>query len=229
MFGSALKSLFKSSAQELKEKFSNDEEEEFATPLGLRIGAAVDIDTLPLRMHADDLHIPLPDETIIIVAQGYVELGDDSYVHRYYAANDIMVQVLTINGMEDEHIEEVTLFAPFKSHYPNSEGEWAKWSAKGGKIGASTYALADGTEFERIWFDETEGFAEPVAFWESVYEDPESDDHSEIYHQAMLYGRNLDAGKKNEYLLISAESYDDEKTIEEMIGVDLELATLKVI
>lgn len=230
MLGSAIRSFFKSGAKELKEKFSNAaEEDEFATPLGLRIGAAVDIDTLPLRMHAEELHMPLPDETVIVVAQGYVELGDDTYVHRYYAANDIMIQILTKNGMEDEHVEEITLFTPFKSHYPNSEGEWAQWTVKGGKIGFPTYILDDGTAFERIWFDETAGYAAPVAFWESVYEDPESDDHNEIYHQAMLYGRNLEDGKKNEYLLVSAESYDGEKTIEVMIGVDLELATLNVI
>ncbi len=230
MLGSAIKSLFKSSARELKEKFSKaGEEDEFATPLGLRMGATVDIDTLPLRMHADDLHMPLPDESLIIIAQGYVELGDGAYAHRYYAADDVMIQVLTVNGMEDQHVEEVTLFAPFKSHYPSSEGEWARWTAKGGMIGQPTYSLDDGAEFERIWFDEISGYAEPAAYWEAVYEDPDSDDHDEIYHQAMLYGRNLEDGKKNEYLLISAESYDGEKTVEVMIGVDLELATLKVI
>ncbi len=230
MIGSAMKSLFKSGARELKKKFSKtSEDDEFATPLGLRMGAAVDIDTLPLRMHADDLHMPLPDETIVIVAQGYVELGDGAYVHRYYAEDDAMIQVLTVNGMEDQHVEEITLFVPYKSHYPSSEGEWAQWTAKGGRIGQPTYAFDDGTEYERIWFDETDGYAEPAAFWESVYEDPESDEHSEIFHRAMLYGRNLEAGKKNEYLLISAESYDGEETVELMIGVDLELSTLKVI
>lgn len=230
MIGGTMKSLFKSGARELKEKFSKtSEDDEFATPLGLRMGAAVDIDTLPLRMHANDLHMPLPDSTIIIVAQGYAELGDGAYVHRYYAADDTMIQVLTVNGMEDQHVEEITLYMPYKSYYPGSEGEWAQWTAKGGRIGQTTYALDDGTKFERIWFDETDGYAEPVAFWESVYEDPESDEHSEIFHRAMLYGRNLEDGKKNEYLLVSADSYEGEKTVEVTIGVDLELSTLKVL
>ena len=68
-----------------------------------------------------------------------------------------------------------------------------------------------------------------MAYSEFVYEDPESDDHDEIHHKAMLYGRNLEADKKNEYLLVSAESYDNEKTVEVMIGVDLELAMMKII
>lgn len=230
MLGNAMRSLFKSGAKDLKDRFSKDEEEdEFATPYNLRIGAAVDIDTLPLRMHADNLHMPLPEETMLIAAQGYIELGDGGYVHRYYAANDTMVQVLTINGVEDQHVEEITLFTPFKSHYPSGDGEWAQWTAKGGKIGLPTFTLDDGTEYERIWFDDTVGYAEPVAYNELVYEDPESDEYDEIHHKAMLYGRNLEEGKKNEYLLVSAEFYGDEKTVEVMIGVDLELATLKII
>ena len=35
--------------------------------------------------------------------------------------------------------------------------------------------------------------------------------------------------KKNEYLLVSAEDYEGERTIELMAGVDIETATLNVI
>ena len=45
----------------------------------------------------------------------------------------------------------------------------------------------------------------------------------------MLYGRNIEDGKKNEYLLITVESYNGEKTVELMMGVDIEFAMLKVI
>ena len=45
----------------------------------------------------------------------------------------------------------------------------------------------------------------------------------------MLFGRNLEEGKKNEYLLITVEAYEGEKTVELMIGVDLDLPTVKVI
>ena len=230
MFGGTMKSLFKSGVRDLKNKFSKaDEEDEFPTPLGLRIGAAVDVDTLPLRMHADDLHIKLPEATMIIVAQGYIDLGDATYAHRYYDANDTMIQVLTVAGMEDQHVEEVTLFVPHKSYYPDSDGAWAKWTSKGGKLGAPTFGLDDGTEYSRIWFDTTEGYAEPVEFTESVYEDPDSDECSNVFHKDMLYGRNLEVGKKNEYLLVSVESYEGQQTVELMVGVDLELSSLKVI
>ena len=230
MFGGTMKSLFKSGVRDLKKKLSKaGEEDEFSTPLGLRIGAAVDVDTLPLRMHAHDLHVKLPEETLIIVAQGYVDLGDATYVHRYHTADDTMIQVLTVAGMEDQHVEELTLYVPYKSYYPDGDGAWAQWTSKGGKIGAPTFALDDGTEFSRIWFDTTEGHAELVEFTELVYEDPDSDECSDMFHKVMLYGRNLEAEKKNEYLLVSVEAYEGERTVELMVGVDLELSSLKVI
>lgn len=230
MFGGAMKSLIKSGARDIREKFSkSDEVDEFATPLGLRIGAAVDIDTLPLRMHADDLHVELPDETLLISAQGYIELGDATYAHRYYTAGDTMIQVLTVAGMEEQHVQEMTLYVPYKSYYPDGEGGWALWTGKGGKLGAPTFRLDDGTEYERIWFDTTDGHADPVEFTESVYEDPDSDECDDVFHQVMLFGRNLDDGKKNEYLLVSVESYESQKTVELMVGVDLEFSSLKVI
>ena len=230
MIGGTMKSLFRSGVRDIKNKFSKrGEDDELPTPLGLRIGAAVDIDTLPLRMHADDLHVELPEETILIVAQGYVELGDDTYVHRYYDKDDAMIQILTVNGVEDQHVEEITLYVPYESIYPGSDGEWAQWTAKGGKIGAPTYQFDDGTEYERIWFDTTPGYAEPVVFTEKVYKDAETEEADEVVQQVMLFGRNLEQGKMNEYLLITVEAYEGEKTVELMVGVDLSLPMLKVI
>ena len=230
MFGRAIRSLVKSGVRDLKGKFSkDDQDDEFPTPFGLRIGAAVDIDTLPLRMHAADLHVELPEATMMIVAQGYIDLGDGTHAHRYYNSDDAMIQVLTVGGVEDQHVEELTLFVPHQSFYPDSAGAWAQWTSQGGKIGAPIFRLDDGTEYSRVWFDAAEGYAKPVIFTESIYEDPDSDEFSEITHTVMLYGRNLEQGKKNEYLLVSAEAYEDERTVELMVGVDIETAGLKVI
>ena len=230
MIGGIMKSLIKSGVRDIKAKLSKSaQKEELDNPLNLRIGAAVDIDTLPYRMHEQALHIDLPTETMLIVAQGYVDLGDDSHVHRYYAKDDSMIQVLTVNGAEDEHVEEVTLYVPFQSHYPSTEGEWAQWTTNSGKLGAKSFKIDDGTEYDRIWFDTTDGYAEPVQFREYIYEDPESDDCKENYQTVMLYGRNLGDETKNEYLLMAIESYGKEKTVELYIGVDIDLPLLKVI
>ena len=229
MIGGAMKSLFKSGVRDLKAKFDKDEDEPLDTPLNLRIGAAVDIDTLPLRMHAEEIHVELPEETLLIDAQGFVDLGDDSYVHRFYAGDEQLIQVLTVSGAEDQHVKEITLYVPYKSYYPNSPGEWAQWTETGGKLGARTFRLDDGTEYERLWFDTTEGHADPVGFTEYIYEDPDSNECRENYQQSMLFGRNLEKDKKNEYLLVIVDSYEREKTVELMTGVDLELSQMNII
>ena len=51
----AMRSLFRSGIRSLRSRFANETaDDELPTPLGLRVGAAVDVDTLPLRMYADD-------------------------------------------------------------------------------------------------------------------------------------------------------------------------------
>lgn len=230
MIGGAMKSLFKSGARDIKQKFSQqDEHEALDTPLNLRIGAVVDIDTLPFRVHADDLLIELPEETLLIAAQGFIDLGDNSFVHRYYTKDDTVLQVMTVNGTDDQHVEEVTLFIPYKSYYPDGPGAWAQWTERGGKIGARHFQLDDGTSYERLWFDTTEGHAEPVHLNEYIYEDPESDDCSENHQKVMLFGRNLEDDKLNEYLLVAVESYGSEDTVELYLGVDIDLPEMKVI
>ena len=230
MVTKALKSLFRGGVHDAKERLSKPkEEDEFATPLGLRHGAAVDIDTLPLRMHAEDLHLELPDQTKIIVAQGFVDLGDDTYVHRFYAADDTLIQILTAQGVEDQHIQEITLYVPYESFYPSRPEDWQQWTGDKGRLGAPKYRFDDGTIYNRIWFDDTEDHVDPVEFTEKIYDDAESDTPREISQKVMLFGRNLEAGKKNEYLLLAVESYDGETTVELMVGVDLEMTDLNVI
>ena len=230
MIGGPMKSLFKSGARDLKSRFSKkNADDELDTPLGLRIGAAVDIDTLPFRMRASTMKLTVPDETILIAAQGFIDLGDDSYVHRYYTEDDTMIQVLTINGTESQHVQEITLYTPYESHYPNTSEEWADWTAEGGRLGAQTFVISDGTEYARVWFDSTDPHAEPVEFTEFVYDDPDSDECVENYQQVMLFGRDLGSEHRNQYLLAIVDSYEGERTVELMTGVDLELAQLKVI
>lgn len=230
MIGGTMKSLFKSGARDLQQKFSKAEESEaLDTPLNLRIGAVVDIDTLPFRVHAENLHIELPDETLVIAAQGYIDLGDGSYVHRFYTKDDTMLQVMTVGGTEDQHVEEVTLYIPYESYYPDGPNAWAEWLEKGGKLGATSYHLNEDTVYERLWFDTAEGHAEPVQLNEYIYEDSDSDDCLENHQKVMLFGRNLEDDKLNEYLLIAVESYGREETVELYLGVDIDQPEMKII
>ena len=196
--------------------------------LGLRIGATVDIDTIPIRMLADELQFELPDGTKIIAAQGTVELGEGSVAFRYYAADDTMIQVMTVGGADDAHVEEVTLYVPYDSVYPSNAAEWKRWTGTGGTLGAPEFALDDGTRYVRIWFEDTEGWAPPVEFTETVHSAADGSDTENIRQKVMLYGRGIDNDRRAEYLLLSVEDSDGEATVEMMVGIDVDPATMKV-
>ncbi len=196
--------------------------------LGLRIGATVDIDTIPLRMLADELKIELPDATKIIEAQGSVDLGEGSVAYRYYAADHTMIQVMTVGGADDAHVEEVTLYVPYDSFYPSTAAEWKQWTATGGTLGAPEFRLADGTRYVRIWFEDTEGWAAPVEFTETVHGEADGSDTRDIRQKAMLYGRGIDNDRRAEYLLLSVEDSGGEASVELMVGIDVEPSTMKV-
>ena len=121
VFGSLIKSFMKSG-----------EDKPVAGPLGLRTGAAVEVETIRFRMVADQLHFELPNETLFITASGRVDLGDGSVALRYYTDLHVMLQVLCVGGETDAHIQEVTLYAPFTSLYPEGT-EWRDWEGDGGQ------------------------------------------------------------------------------------------------
>ena len=196
-------------------------------PLGLRIGAAVELDTLRFRMIADRLKFELPGDTLFISAMGRVDLGDGSIVLRYYTDQHAMFQILCVGGETDAHIQEVTLYAPYTSFYPEGP-EWTEWEGEGGKIGQRAYTLDDGTIYDRIWFKEDPDWSSPVRFQETVVDD--ENEASLIGQEVMLFGRQIPGDPAyGEYLLLAIERRDDGRSVEVMLGVDMDRGMFKII
>lgn len=196
-------------------------------PLGLRIGAAVELDTLRFRMMADQLKFELPSDTLFITGKGRVDLGDGSIVLRYYTDRHTMFQIMCVGGETEEHVQEVTLYVPFTSFYPEGHA-WADWESEGGRLGQIAFRMDDGTMYERIWFKEDPSWSPPVRFQERVVD--AEDSASLITQNAMLFGRQIPDGPGyGEYLLIAIEEHDDGRSVEVMVGVDLERSMFKVI
>lgn len=196
-------------------------------PLGLRIGAAVEIDTLRFRMLADQLKFDLPSDTLFITAFGRVDLGDGSIVLRYYTDAHTMFQVLCVGGESDANVEEVTLYVPYTSFYPEGQA-WRDWEGENGRLGQSAYRLDDGTEYERIWFSDQPGRASPVRFQEQITHD----DGTTVLvgQEVMLYGRQLgETASNGEYLLLAIEQHEDGRSVEAMLGVDMDRGMFSVI
>lgn len=198
-----------------------------AGPLGLRIGAAVEIDTLRFRMMAKQLNFDLPNDTLFITAHGHVDLGDGSHVHRYYTDAHTMFQILCVGGQSDAHVQEVTLYVPHTSYYPEGQA-WQTWQGEGARLGQPSYSTDDGTLYQRIWFEDDGGWASPVRFQEQVT-------HADnavtlIGQEVMLYGRQIAEGPGfGEYLLLSIEEHPEGRSVEAMLGVDLEPGMFTVI
>ena len=196
-------------------------------PLGLRIGAAVKIEALRFEMLAEQLKFELPTDTLFVTANGRVDLGNDTISLRYYTDEHVMLQILCVGGETDSHIQEVTLYVPLTSYYPEGP-EWNEWEGDGGKIGALVHTMEDGTTYKRMWFQEDPDWSSPVRFQERVTDDEGS--VNLIAQEAMMYGREIKEGPGfGEYLLLSIEEQETGRSVEAMLGVDLEPGMFRII
>ena len=230
MVGGLFKSLLKSGVSETRARLGLDGGNPFLPELlGLRLGGPVRLDLLSLRMVAGELHLDLPDPDQAIVAQGVVDLGDDTKAVRYYFDNDMMLQILCVGGVDERHLEEITLYAPLESIHPADASEWRIWTGHDGRQGQRRFCLSDGTRFERLWYADSPGWVAPVVFTERVHAVPAGGEYTDIRQEVMLFFRELPSGGRNEYLLIAKEDSDDTPSIELMIGVDLDRPQLHTV
>lgn len=196
-------------------------------PLGLRIGTAIELDPALLQQYGDHLWFTLPDDPLPFSAQGRIDFGDGSVALRFYTDQHEMLQIICAGGEQDEHIQEVKLFVPLGSIYPEDE-EWQEWESADSRLGQQTYTLDDGPEYQRDWFKDQTGRVDPVKFAEQVADG--TSNPGDIIQQVMLYARTLEALPNcREYLLLSKEEHPDGRSVEAMLGIDLEPGMFRTI
>lgn len=211
-----LKSLFGASADEPDLGASP------AGPMGLRIGRAVSMDMMRLRVEEGKLAISLPSETLVISGHGVVNLGGGSSLHRFYDDHHTMLQFLCEFGTEDSAIREIMLFRPWDAVSPTSDAEWREWDGPGAKIGSATFA-ADGHVFRRVWGDAATPWTNPSEFLEEV----RADDGSvrQIHQKVMPYKREIGILVENLILAVERDlSAHDRGTVTLMVGYGLQPA-----
>ena len=210
MFGKLIKAISGS---------QKTEEAALPTVLDLTIGRTVQVDRLALDLLPDDLLFELEVPTLAITAQGLIDLTDDAehaWVHRFYTDDDVMLQIMT-GDRDGTSIREIALMVPLQSVYPEGKPAWDRWNAR---ITAETFTTEDGTRFERAWFDDQPGSAEPVCFWEEIADDRDMSELRRIYQRSMMYIRNV--GDTEELLLaITQEPEEGDNTGELMVGIAL--------
>lgn len=187
------------------------------------LGRSMMVDPLAWRRFGDALRFPFDGDTLQIVAQGLVELGEGGFVHRFYTDEDMMFQAVT-NDREGQDVTDVTLFAPWDSTYPGSSAERPAWRAR---LSAPSFTADGLPEYRRFWFGDSAPVQEPVSFWEELHDDRDGIVDRRIFQSCMLFARDLPGEGRELLLAIDQENDAGEVSFEIMIGVALELGEFK--
>lgn len=196
--------------------------QEAATPAGLRLGGFVSVDTLPFKMQAGQLAFTAPEGMQKIEAYGRADLGAAAELHRYYLSDDSWLQVNTTA----DSIADIKLWTFADTKNPATRADFDRWLERGSEIGGSTATFA-GYHYRRVWGEGAE-WAPPVHFAERVYTRPGDIPEYTTEHHCMLYEREVEGGRRMEYLFISAELTGEDYSVVYSVGVDITLADLSI-
>lgn len=207
-------------------------------PLGLRIGSMVNILSVDSILAGDQLKIKMPTQDLAVIAYGKFSLPPFTG-HRFYLSADsgeLFTLQVVLNAKGE--IDDCKLFS---LHDEITTNDWDFWlNEREGYIGYSLFDLKDGTRYFRAWENDTEEVVvnqnetdtithiPPVEFSETVYGDPFGDDIQKVTHMSMLYGRDV-TDTVQEYMMASVAEDNDGATIQILLGLPLEPASVKVL
>jgi hypothetical protein len=192
------------------------------------LGRTVWLDTLAWRRLGDDLKFTLDTDTLEITAQGFVELRDGGFVHRFYTDDDVMFQAVS-DDRDGQRVTDITVFIPWVSAYPGGRADEETWAKR---LRARTFTGPDLPEYRRDWFGDEAESQEPVTFWEDVHDDRDGIPDRRIFQTCMLFSRDLPGDGRELLLAIQQENENEdtrkrETSFEIMIGVSLGVGEFK--
>ncbi|OHV55840.1 hypothetical protein BB987_01160 [Photorhabdus temperata] len=164
--------------------------------LGLRIGGALEIDPLILKLIESDLTIENAASTQLICSVGVVDLGDNVRLVRYYTDDEGYLQVLQENA-SDDGVREVSLWYFYETKPIDVQTQWDALIESGIVTPNGQYDL-DGTKFSRLW-DNTK----PVVVTEKTYH--QNGTVTETDQFMMLYTRQVSDNRTEELLIVGEE------------------------
>jgi hypothetical protein len=203
-------------------------------PLGLYVGASVDLDATPFLLGGAALKIKLPGERNTVEAFSRINF-EGSTLYRFYLKSmpgdqESMLQVAVDKG---GGVEECRLFRSFDQVYPRQAEEWAFWlNESEGYIGWPVFETKDDqTQYSRVWAANDPNHVPGFKFSETIFLDRYGQQVETINHTAMLYGRTINETHQIvEYMLVGAEEHgSDQALINLLVGIDMMPLVLKVI
>ncbi|NHB98404.1 YjfK family protein [Photorhabdus stackebrandtii] len=191
--------------------------------LGLRIGGALEIDPLILKLIESDLTIENAASTQLICSVGVVDLGDNVRLVRYYTDDEGYLQVLQEN-VSDDGVREVSLWYFYETKPIDVQTQWDALIESGIVTPNGQYDL-DGTKFSRLW-DNTK----PVVVTEKTYH--QNGTVTETDQFMMLYTRQV-SDNRTEELLIAGEEKIVGNSLDRLMvkstGIQLNQTDFKVV
>jgi len=203
-------------------------------PLGLYVGASVDLDSTPFLLGGAALKIKLPGERNTVEAFGRINFAG-STLYRFYLKSmpGDQESMLQIAVNKDGGIEECRLFRSFDQVYPRQAEEWDFWlNENEGYIGWPTFETKDDqTQYPRVWAADDPNHVPGFKFSETIFMDRYGQQVETVNHTTMLYGRWInEAHQIVEYMSVGAEIHgSDQALINLLLGIDLMPQVLKVI
>lgn len=203
-------------------------------PLGLYVGASVDLDATPFILGGAALKIQPPEERNTVEAFGRINFAG-STLYRFYLRSlpgdqESMLQ-MAVN--KDGDIEECRLFRSFDQVYPRLVEEWAFWlDEREGYIGWPAFETKDDqTQYARVWAANDPKHVPGFKFSETIVMDRYGQQVETVNHTAMLYGRQINETHQIvEYMLVEAETHGSSQAlINVLVGIDMMPQVLKVI
>ncbi|MEH6628158.1 MAG: YjfK family protein [Motiliproteus sp.] len=193
--------------------------------LGLRLGGAVELNELRLRLISDQLITDSIAKMQMIQAVGMVNLDIAHTILRYYTDDDAFFQIVLEGGLTEEFITDVKLFHYYETKGIANNAEWDQLIAEG--ISKPTFECS-GKSFTRVW--ESVGANPPVAMTEKT-EVPQ-EPLTETDQFVMLYELPLD-DSLYEFLLVSGEEKIVDNQYDRCIvistGINLSQADFEVV
>ncbi len=227
----------------VKESISRikDERIDLDLPLGLRFNCIVEIPEVDFILAGDELEIKHPGPSNSVISYGNFPVGE-SMLHRFYLDHSERVYMLQVVTDSRKIVEEVKLFMSYDEVFPQDSESWNFWlSDEDGYIGLNIFDTKNGKRYFRVWenSDATTIVEQdnagnqinripPVSFLENLLFDPYGQNSETVKYDSMLYGRNIDENV-DEYLLVSAAQERDGASVQLMVGIPLEPASIKVI
>ena len=212
--------LFKSAVRDLTAGRTPGEAREIPEPLHLRRGGFIEIDPLPFQMVAGRVNFSLAERAQPIAARGEVDLGGNSWLHRFYLDDDdTWLQVKTDGGSRDENISECILWRYWEVQTPGSQAELGQVAGPQSAIGLPRYTVG-AYVYERAW-GVSAGQTELVPFRETVFDRSDTLASQVCQHYAMLYRRDVPECERKEYVLISVEEAPGRLQVVTSVGMDV--------